>query len=152
MLGIFADSHYWASQKRWNWNYCRVFQSARKFQFWTGGRETPAKFDKNIFKFMVDPRNPREMFFRKNNCVTDPRNVSLKKNIRGEFAGVSWACDTIIFSKKLFAGVSRVCDTIIFSKKYFAGVSRVCDTIIFSKNYFARVSRPPVKNWNFIAL
>ena len=24
--------------------YCRVFQSARKFQFLTGGRETPAKF------------------------------------------------------------------------------------------------------------
>ena len=43
--------------------YCRVFQSARKFQFLTGGRDPPAKSYKNIFQFMVDPRNPCEMFF-----------------------------------------------------------------------------------------
>ena len=36
-------------------------------------RETPAKSYKNIFQFMVDPRNPREIIFWKNDCVTDPR-------------------------------------------------------------------------------
>eukprot|EP00493_Phyllostaurus_siculus_P006471 UN06538 len=37
--------------------YCRVFQSVRKFQFSTGGRDPPRKSYKNIFQFTVDPQN-----------------------------------------------------------------------------------------------
>ena len=46
--------------------YCRVFQSARKFQFWTGDREPPAIFFL-LFTLkkesVTDPPTPREMFF-----------------------------------------------------------------------------------------
>ena len=43
--------------------YCRVFQTARKFQFWTIPRETPADFIKNIFQNSSDPRTPRGFHF-----------------------------------------------------------------------------------------
>ena len=76
--------------------YCGVFQSARKFQFLTRGREPPGEILQNFFNLWqtretpakvfllctlknecdIDPRTPHESFLLstlKNECVIDPR-------------------------------------------------------------------------------
>ena len=73
-------------QKFNNLPYYFVFQSVRKFQCLIESREPHVKSYKNIFQFMVDPRNLLEIFlilhFEKLMChipAKPPRNVFLKK-------------------------------------------------------------------------
>ena len=105
---IFRISQYW---------YCRVFQSARKFKFGTGGREPPAKSYKNIFQFMVDPRTPREIFltlhFEKLMChrpAKPPRNVFLKEMIVSQTRETTAKC----FFEKIIASQTREPPTKVF--------------------------------------
>ena len=83
-------------QKFNNLPYYFVFESVKKFQCLIESREPHVKSYKNIFQFMVDPRNlleiflilhfeklmchlpaktPRNVFFWKNDCVTNPRTT-----------------------------------------------------------------------------